>query len=221
VSAPPFEDEELARQSPYVAYWGNGMQSPRPTSQVIIELLQDLPAGKVSLGWLIERLHRRSFGMFMMILAVLGLAPGIAMFAGIVLLIPAIQMLLGHDQPTLPAFLARRSVASASVAHWTRRTLPFFRWIESIVRPRWHTPFDATKRLVGIVTFLLAVSTIWPLPFSYVIPSLAIALLSLAYMEEDGVLLSIALAFASLSFVITGAIVFGTMKVTVLLWPLW
>jgi hypothetical protein len=187
---------------------------------VIGELLQDLPPGKVSLGWLIGRLHRRSFGMFMMILAVLGLAPGIAMFAGVVLLIPAVQMLLGYDRPTLPTFLARRSMASASVARWTGRTLPFFRRIESVIRPRWHTPFEATKRLVGAVIFLLAVSTIWPLPFSYVIPSLAIALLSLAYMEEDGVLLSIALAFALLSFVITGAIVFGTMKVTVLLWPL-
>jgi len=197
------------------------MEGRRPTSQVIIDLLQDLPPGRVSLRWLIERLHRRSFGMFMMIVAVLGLAPGIAMFSGVVLLIPAIQMLLGHDQPTLPGFLARRSVASESAARWTRRTLPFFRLIESVIRPRWHTPFEATKRLVGIVTFLLAISTIWPLPFSYVVPSLAIALLSLAYMEEDGVLLSIALAFASLSFVITGAIVFGTMKMTVLLWQRW
>jgi hypothetical protein len=196
------------------------MQGRRPTSQVINELLQDLPPGKVSLAWLIGRFHRRSFGMFMLILAVMGLAPGIALFAGFVLLIPAAQMMLGHDRPSLPQFLARRSIASASVERWTRRTLPFFRHIETIIRPRWHTPFETTKRLVGFVIFLLAVSTIWPLPFSYVIPSLAIALLSLAYMEEDGILLTLALAFASLSFVVTGTIVFATMRATVLLWPI-
>jgi hypothetical protein len=195
------------------------MQGRRPTSQVLAELLLDLPKSRVNLGWLIERLHRRSFGLFMLILAILGLVPGIATFVGLLLVIPAIQMILGRDQPTLPDLLARRSLPSLSVARWTRRALPPFRRLEKIVRPRWHTPFEATKRIVGVIVLLLAITTIWPLPFSYIIPTLAIALLSLAYLEEDGVLLCIALGFALISFAITTAIIFATMKATGLFWP--
>jgi hypothetical protein len=71
------------------------------------------------------------------------------------------------------------------------------RYFEKVIHPRWPTPFEATKRLVGTVVVILNTTLVFtPIPFSNVVPALVIALISLAYLEEDGLLLSIALLAA-------------------------
>jgi hypothetical protein len=68
-----------------------------------------------------------------------------------------------------------------------------------VIHPRWPTPFEATKRLVGTVVVILNTTLLFtPIPLSNVVPALLIALISLAYLEEDGLLLSIALLVASI-----------------------
>ena len=53
------------------------------------------------------------------------------------------------------------------------------------------------KRTIGVAVLLLSVTLVFvPLPLSDVVPALVIALLSLAYLEEDGALLLIALLTA-------------------------
>ena len=71
-------------------------------------------------------------------------------------------------------------------------------YLERVVHPRWHTPPEATKRLVGAVVVLLSATLVFiPVPLSNEVPALVIALISLAYIEEDGLLLSIALLAAA------------------------
>ena len=70
-----------------------------------------------------------------------------------------------------------------------RRLVPVLRWLERFIRPRWATPFEATKRGVGGVVLLLSASLLAPVPLSNVPPALAIMLIAFAYLEEDGVLL--------------------------------
>ena len=50
----------------------------------------------------------------------------------------------------------------------------------------------------GVVVTLSATLVFIPIPLSNVVPALLIALTSLAYLEEDGVLLSIALLAAAI-----------------------
>ena len=48
-----------------------------------------------------------------------------------------------------------------------------------------------------MVVALLGVTLVFsPVPFSNVVPALLVALISIAYLEEDGILLSIALSAA-------------------------
>jgi len=84
-----------------------------------------------------------------------------------------------------------------------------------------HTPFQTTKRLVGSIVLLLAISLIWPVPLSNVVPALVIALISLAYLEEVGVLLCISVVAALVSLAITAAIVWATIETPVLIERLW
>ena len=197
------------------------MQPRVPTSIALAQLLDEAPPDHVSLAWLIGRLEKRSFGLLMLLLALLSLAPGLATFTGLVLVFPAIQMLLGRESPTLPRFVAIRSVSTQRFAGWAAQAIPLFERMEAIIRPRLPTPFEATKRLVGFVVLLLAATLMWPFPFSHVIPALVIMLISVAYLEEDGVLLCISLAAALVSFAITAGTVWVTVSATGLIERLW
>jgi hypothetical protein len=192
-----------------------------PTSVMLAQLLRDLPQDHVSLAWLIGRLETRSFGLLMLLLALLGLAPGIATFTGFLLVFPAAQMMLGRESPTLPRFLAARSIPAPHFARWAARSIPLFQRMEQLIRPRLQTPFQATKRGVGLVVMLLTATAIWPVPFSHIIPTLVIMLVAFAYLEEDGLLLCFSLAVALLSLSISAATVWATMRATGLIEGLW
>jgi hypothetical protein len=75
-----------------------------------------------------------------------------------------------------------------------------------VVHPRWHTPLEAIKRLVGTIVVVLSATLVFiPIPLSNIVPTLVIALISLAYLEEDGVLLSIALPAAAIVLAVATA----------------
>jgi hypothetical protein len=77
-----------------------------------------------------------------------------------------------------------------------RYVVPTLRWLERFVRPRWATPVEATKRVVGGSVLSLSAGLLAPVPLSNVPPALAIMLIAFAYLEEDGALLCVALAIA-------------------------
>jgi len=160
------------------------------------------------LYWLMGHLRKRSFGMIMLLLALVAMVPGISIVAGLLLMIPAFQMLAGRPAPIFPRRIANRPLPTRHLAALVQRAVPVLRYLERIVHPRWPTPFEATKRLVGIVVMILSTAVVFaPVPLSNVVPALLIALISLAYLEEDGLLLSIALLGA--------LIVVGVVLVTV------
>ena len=200
---------EEARLAPHV-----------PTSVALMRLLDDAPADRVSLAWLISRLGKRSFGLLMLIVAFLGLAPAVAMLAMLLLPFPAIQMVLGHERPSLPHFLAVRSIPTQRLARLAVRSIPLLKRVEVFIRPRWPTPFEATKRLVGLTILLLAVTLIAPFPFN-IVPTLVIMLISFAYLEEDGILLCISIVAAIFSLLITTGTVMATVRTTGFLEGLW
>jgi hypothetical protein len=174
-----------------------------PTSTILERLLLDAPSDYVSFGWILERLEERSFGLLMFLLAVIALVPGLSTFIGILLAIPAYQMIVARHSPALPRFATRRRLATPRFAQVVRRIAPLLRRTEKLIRPRWPTPFKTTKRVVGVTILLLGVTLISPVPFGHVLPAFIIMLMALAYLEEDGVVLCIALALALVSLLIT------------------
>ena len=145
---------------------------------------------------MLGRLGDRSFGVVLLLLALLGLLPGVSAVAGVLLMVPAFQMVLGRPGPAFPRRVAARRFDAERLARVARRVVPALRLLERFIRPRWATPFGATKRAVGGVVLLLAASLLAPVPLSNVAPALAVALIAFAYLEEDGALLAVALAVA-------------------------
>lgn len=188
-----------------------------PTSVILEGLVRDAPDGDVTLEWIVGHLGERSFGIVMLLVALVGLLPGIASLVGVLLAIPAIQMILGRGQPVLPGRIARRRISAPKAARLFGRLIPVLRWLERFVRPRWRTPFEATKRVVGVVILLLCATVIAPIPFNHLIPLFVIMLLAFAFLEEDGILLCIALFGAAVSLAITAGAVWGAIEAGLLL----
>jgi hypothetical protein len=183
-----------------------------PTSAHLLRLLDRAEGARVPVGWLIGQLGNRSFGLTLFAMAMVALVPGASTIMGVLIAWPAVQMLLGHDVAVLPRVIARRQIGIEKLARVVRAVAPRLRWIERLVRPRWPTPFQATKRLIGLVMLLLGLTLLSPVPFGHVVPALVIMLLALAYLEEDGVALLVALVAALGSLAVTTVTLWGAVE---------
>jgi hypothetical protein len=175
------------------------------TSDLLKRLIEEAPKDKVDLDWLLGHLQKRAFGLLLLILAIAILVPGLGIIASIAIAYPAVEMILGRDRPSLPRFLTKR--ATQRFTKWSARILSALGAIERVSRSRWHTPLGATKRAVGLLVLLFAISGIWPLPLINVLPAVTIALLAVALLQEDGLLLAVSFALAMLSLVVFGVLV--------------
>jgi hypothetical protein len=193
-----------------------------PTSIVLQRLHDGVPADHFTLGWLMGSLRKRSFGIIMLLIAVVAIAPGISIVAGLLLMILAFQMIADRPAPVFPRRIAARPLPTAHIAAAVQRAVPVLRCLEKVIRPRWPTPIDATKRLVGAVVAIQSATLVFtPIPFTNVVPALVIALISLAYVEEDGLLLSIALLVAIMVVMIEFIAVWDTVRGAKWLIGLW
>jgi hypothetical protein len=144
-----------------------------------------------------DRLQKQSFGLIMLLLAIVAIAPGISIVGGLLLLIPAFQMIVGRAAPVFPRWIADRPLPTKRLGAVVQRAISVLKYLEKAVRPRCPTPPDLTKRVVGIFVVLLSARLLlMPIPFSNILPAILIALISLGYLEEDGVLLWISLLAA-------------------------
>jgi hypothetical protein len=181
-----------------------------PTSAALASMLDRAQASRVPIAWLLEQLGRRSFGLTFFVMGMVGLLPGASMPVGVLLAWPAIQLVLGHDVTVLPHLVARREVGVDRLARVIGLLAPRLAWLERLIRPRWPELFASLRWVTGLAVLLLGLSMVSPVPFSQVLPALVVMLLALAYMEEDGLALLVALFAALVSLAITAATVWGT-----------
>ncbi len=186
-----------------------------PTSAVLDGLFgSGEPAEHVTLDWLMRGLGDRSFGVVLLLLALLAALPGVSVVAGILVLVPAYQMLRAHPGPVFPRAVASRPIAARRLARLVRGVVPVLRAMERVIHPRWPTPFEATKRAVGCAVLLLGAGLFVPVPLSNVPPAAVIALIAFAYLERDGLLLCAALAAALAVLALAAALAWEALSTT-------
>src|SRR5712672_684157 len=165
-----------------------------PASIILQELHDEAPADHFTLDWLMSNLHKQSFGLIMLVLAIVAVAPGVSMVGGLLLLIPAFQMIVGRSAPAFPRWIAAHQLPTRRLGTLVQRAITTLGYLEKMVYPRWPTPPGTTRRVVGFTVMMLSARLILtPIPLSNILPALVIALISLAYAEEDGLVLSICL----------------------------
>src|SRR4051794_9690154 len=80
-----------------------------PTSTILQNLLLHAPVETVTLGWLMRHLRRRSFGIILLLLGLLACLPGVSAVVGVLIAIPAYQMIVARSGPVFPRFFASRT----------------------------------------------------------------------------------------------------------------
>jgi hypothetical protein len=160
---------------------------------VLRDLLLQAPAETITFAWLVDRLGQRSFGLMLLLLGLMAALPGASIVVGVLIAALAFQMIVGRRGPVLPRFLAAQSFKTQRLAGMLDYAVPSLRYLEKYIRPRWQAPFGSARRLVGVAIMLVGTLLFAPIPLSNVLPALAIMLLAFAYLEEDGILLCVAL----------------------------
>ena len=189
-----------------------------PSSRVLEEVIRQAPAEYVTIGWLTLTLHRHSFGIIMLSLGLLATTPVGSTVPGLILAIMAVQLITGRAEPVFPQFIMTRRLPTKQLLWLCDRAIHVLKYLEKAVHPRWPMTFEMAKRAVGVIVLLLtAVLLLMPVPLSNVAPAAVISLISLAYVEEDGLLLSVALLAAIVLVGIESAAVWGTIVGAVLI----
>jgi hypothetical protein len=175
-------------------------------------MLDRAQSRRLPVQWLLEELGERSFGLTLLVMAVMALLPGLSTLVGLLIAWPAVQLIVGHDAATLPRAIARREVDVERLARIIGVIVPWLARVERLIRPRRPNLFEALRRLTGVAMLLMGLTFAAPVPFGQVVPSLVVMLLAVAYLEEDGFALLLGLFAALCSLALTGAAVWGTVE---------
>ena len=182
---------------------------PIPVTATLSDLVNNLPGEHFTIEWLLGRLDRRSFGIIMLVMSLVAMVPGISLLIGPLLAIPAFEMILGRSGPSFPRRIAVYPLRSSALTGIVRRALPVLAMLEKIVHPRWPMSPAISRRAAGIAILALSGLFLAPLPLIQIVPALLVALIALAYLEEDGLLLCLSLLGSLILLLVTTAAIWG------------
>lgn len=173
------------------------------TSVLLQGLVSELRGERVTVDHVVRELRRRSFGGLFILLAAVGLLPGLSFFAGLAMLVPAVQMALGFRTPLLPSFIRRRELDVSKVSALGARVIPWIQRFERFVKPRWlWLSLFPMPNLIGVAVVGLALVIMLPLPFSNLPPAFAMFCLSIGLLERDGAMIVVGLLIALVALVV-------------------
>ncbi len=182
----------------------------RSASALLEDLLDAFPNESVAFGELIDRLDLRAHGVLLLVLALpmcIPNVPGISTVFGVLMLLPAIQLVFGSRRLWVPARARAWTFSRLALERTLHATMPTLKRIEVLIKPRLArlTRFPVTI-LVGLQTLLMALILILPIPFANWPPGITVAITALALLQRDGVLmlLTIPAAIASVASVYIG-----------------
>ena len=164
----------------------------------------------VSIDDLLDEFGDRSFAPLMLILALIGVTPvgaipTVPTIIALCIAIIAAQMAWGQLHVWLPGFVTRRGVSSKRLTKGKDTLRKIADVLDRIAngRMKWFASGPARRVVAGLIVLLcLALPVLELVPFAAAAPFLAIALLSLAMMVRDGLVMLIggAAAVAALGY---------------------
>lgn len=145
---------------------------------------------RISIGDLLEALKRRALGALMFIFAIitaLPMPPGVSAVVGAPLVFLSAQLMLGMNA-WLPRIITDRSLSRVDFHRVVKAASPWLARAEGIMKPR----FEFLARppgvyFAGLVTFVMSLLVLLPIPGANMAPSIAICIIALGLLERDGI----------------------------------
>jgi hypothetical protein len=134
--------------------------------------------------------------------------PGTSAILGLPLVILTWQVLIGRQSLWLPAVVRHRRISRELISSFVNKVTPVMARLERVLKPRigFLVSSDASERVIGLVTFPLAVALFLPIPFGNILPAAAIACVALGLAERDGLAVAVGYALAVASVALLAAI---------------
>ncbi len=185
---------------------------PERTLLQTIELLaQAAPEEGFSLREIFDRLDESAFGAGLFLLALPCCIPflyGVPQVVALPMLALAFQMVIGREEPWLPATLGKRKIDRKGLTQMATGGRKWFGWIEAIIRPRFSVITGRrSERVIGLFLFFFSASILTPLPMTNTVPGMAVAVTAFGLMQKDGLAVTagIILGTTWVGALITGA----------------
>ncbi len=189
----------------------------RPTSDFLAVIVVDNQNAAMTVGEIKNALHERGFGILMAIAAIpiclpVPVPPGYTTLFSIPLFIFSIQMALGMQAPWLPAWIEKKRIKRAVLETAIAKMNPWLKKLESRMQPRMtYITAHTWERIIGVFSFVFALSISLPLPLTNFPPGCGILIMSLGLLNRDGVTILIGMLIGTIGIGIT-------MIVLVMIW---
>ncbi|NDJ22246.1 exopolysaccharide biosynthesis protein [Nostoc sp. B(2019)] len=164
------------------------------TSKLLRDFLERHSGERLYFRDLLDDMADRAFAPVLLLCALPEALPlpiaGVSAIIGLPLMIVSVQLILGFNKPRLPSWIANRSLKRKDFEKLINKILSILEKFESVVRPRWK--FVASplgQRLLGLLFLILAIVIALPIPFGNLPPAVAIVVISLGMIEQDGVVI--------------------------------
>jgi hypothetical protein len=156
-------------------------------SEILARLSRETKLEKVDVGTLLEALKDRSFGIIIILFALPNAILPVAWVLGTPILLFSIQMMLGWQEPWLPALLRRPQLSRETLSKLMDYVSRYLSIIESWLKPRWSwLTSQRMERVIGAYLTFLTIILLVPVPFGNALPSFGIAIIAAGLLEKDG-----------------------------------
>lgn len=182
------------------------------TSEVFRGLKTIGSGERISLGELTTSLGDRGFGLLVLIFAlpnIIPMIPGVSTVSGVVIALVGLQMMIGRHAPWMPAFVAEKTMPREQLAAMVDRTVSWVERLERVAQPRWTGMTRGPMHVVLGAMFVL-LGAILALPLSWIgnfPPGVALVVLSIGMLEEDGLLVALGHAIGIVATLLVLALV--------------
>lgn len=183
------------------------------------KLLQELVLNKqdketVSFQEICDYLSARGFAILMILFALpmtfpIPTPPGFTTALGLPLLYFSFQMISGHTKPSLPNWVANKTIKTSHLATVIDKFSKFLIILEKILKPRF-SYFNSVEgeKLIGYMALLCSISISLPIVFGNAIPSLGILVMSLGLLGRDGLAIIIGIIISLVGLSVTSFVLY-------------
>lgn len=191
-------------------------------TNILHDFLLDTKQERISFGEILTAFDELNVAVILLIFALpifIPLPPPLPSIIAFPLILIALQLLAGRKTIWLPRWLTQFSFSRVLLHRAINFALPYITKLENKMQPRYPQFFTRLgKRVIGLICLIFAIVILIPLPFTNLLPGLAIICISIGLIGEDGMVvltglaigfLGIGLTLAALSFgvkILTGAL---------------
>jgi hypothetical protein len=172
----------------------------------------------VTLNDILEIAEERIFGFLFLILSLPSAlpvpAPGYSTPFGLLLLLLAVQLIVGRRTPWLPKKMANHPIELPLAQKFIKAGIPWLKRIEVLTRPRLSAVCTSLpgRVIIGIFIALMSISMMIPIPGTNTLPAMGIFVTAFGLQEDDG-----AISLAGLTLCVMGGIL-TTSILTAIAW---